>query len=119
MDSQTDYEVNQELPDAWGRFIRGYATSYIQNTIQTQLKQLTTTIEDNCPYCRNKYKVTLTPDDFAQLVRVGWIKFDCPFCKGFLRPKIRLTLGQLFWKIMNGDTTPERVFIGKPIKEKT
>jgi hypothetical protein len=105
---RADQEIIHRLPGAWNSFLRGYATSFMKNTLQAQLLSLTAPIEYACPKCGGPVHVTLTPNDISLMLRKGWVSYICPFSKGIFKHNFRVTLGELFWFIMNGDLIPIR-----------
>lgn len=104
--SRADQEINYRLPAAWMSFLRGSATSFMMNTLQDQLLSFMASIEYNCPKCEEIVQVTITPDDFSIMLQKGWVSYRCPFCRGFFKKNIRVTLGELFWHIQKGDVIP-------------
>jgi len=100
---RADQEINYRLPTAWVSFLKGYATSFMKNTLQDQLRSLIAPIEHNCPKCGEAIQITITPDEFSLMLRKGRVSYACPFCKGFFKNNIQVTLGELFWYILNGD----------------
>lgn len=113
---QADNEINQRLPYAWNGFLANYATKFTQNSIQSQLLSLSTTVELICHKCGGVHLLTLTPDDLSILIRTGKINVPCMYCKGLFKPKMTLTLGALFWLIQSGDITPIRILNSKVVK---
>jgi hypothetical protein len=58
--------------------------------------------------------VTITPNDISDLLRYGGFQRSCIYCRGFFKPRIKITLGSLVWTILNGDSgEPRAVIIGK------
>ena len=108
---RTDQEINDRLPSAWMSFLRGNATSFMKNTLQAQLRSLVTTLDYTCPRCGGTAEVTLTPDEFSQMIRKGRVTYICPYSKGIFKHKFQITLGELFWYIMKGDVIPVRAII--------
>lgn len=100
--------------DAWPRYIDDVVTPYLQNTITSQLLTLNTTIQIVCHSCGGFMSVTITPIEISHLLRSGMIQTACIYCKGFFRPRIKITLGSLIWTILNGNSgEPRARIVGK------
>ena len=100
---QADHEIMQRLPDAWKQFLKGYATSFMKNAFKNQMLSMMVAIEYICPTCRENVQFTLTPDDLGLMLRRGWVSYVCPYAKGFFKHQIQISLGELFWYIVNGN----------------
>ena len=106
---EANIEINQRLPAAWKNQLENYATKYMQNSIQHQLRRLSIPITLFCPKCNGPHQITLTPDDIAQIIRKGSVSYPCIYCTGLFKPQIIITLGELLWLILNGDVIPQRI----------
>jgi len=105
---EADFEIEQRLPGKWKNYLRTYATTFIQLTIQDQLHQLTIPLNLYCPKCRGEHKITLTSSELDILIRSGRISFGCSYCTGLFKPNVTLYLGELFWLVYNGDLKPKK-----------
>jgi hypothetical protein len=112
---EAEFEVDHRLPNAWARFLSNYATNFIQNTFQNQLRRLSTPITLYCPKCQGSHQITLTPNEMSILIRNRLISFPCSYCRGWFKPKISISLGELFWLIENGDLKPRKLPVYRAI----
>jgi hypothetical protein len=101
-----DAEINQRLPNAWANFLSGYATSFTQDTLQDQLRKLSTSLTLYCPKCGGPHQYTITTNEIGLLIRYGRVTFSCRYCTGLFKPAVTLTLGGLLWIVYNGNTQP-------------
>lgn len=106
---KADAEIDQRLPDAWARFLNQYASKFIQNTIQNQLRSFSIPITLYCQKCQGSNQIILTPNELAILIRTGVFSFPCGHCTGWFKQKIAISLGELLWLIQKGDVIPERI----------
>ena len=106
---EANKEINQRLPSSWTYYLQNFATKYIQNSFQNQLRRLSIPITLYCPKCHGPHQVTLTPNELAQIIRHGFVSFPCMYCKWLFKPKVSITLGELFMFILNGDVTPQKI----------
>lgn len=103
VNTQAWNRLNDLVNYHWPKQLTDKLTPFIQSSIRAQLLTLTTTFQFQCWKCGTPQMTTMTPNNLAIQIQKGKIVINCVHC----HRRIRITLGELLWIIINnGDIGP-------------